>query len=123
MKIWIGKSIIFIGIVHSVFGLIVFRDILAELSRELLLNTVNGQPDRAAAFWFLFSGCALLIIGKLIHWIERMQLALPSFLKWSFLAITLLGCFIMPKSGFWLLIVPTVGMYLHQNKETAFKAS
>ncbi len=122
MKVWIGKSVLFIGIVHSAFGFIVFRDILAELGRELLLNTVDGQPDREAAFWFLFSGFSLLIIGGLIHWIEQRQLALPLFLKWSFLAITLLGCFIIPKSGFWLLLVPAVGMYLHQNKNTAIKA-
>ncbi|MGD9367226.1 MAG: DUF6463 family protein [Desulfobacteraceae bacterium] len=123
MKVWIGKSVLVIGIVHSVYGFIVFRGILAELCRELLLNTVDGQPNREAAFWFLFSGFALLIIGGLIHWVEQRRLAMPLFLKWSFLAITLLGCFIMPKSGFWLLLVPTVGMYLNQDKETAIKAS
>ena len=40
MKAWIGKSVLIIGILHSVFGFIVFRDILAELGRELFLNTV-----------------------------------------------------------------------------------
>ena len=67
MKAWIGKSVLFIGIIHSVFGFIVFRGIIAEFGRELLLNTVGGQPDREAAFWFLFSGFALLIIGGLIQ--------------------------------------------------------
>ena len=121
MKVWIGKSVLLIGIAHSVFGFIVFRGILAELAGELLLNTVDGQPDREAAFWFLFSGFALLIIGGLINWIEHKQAALPLFLKWSFLGITFLGCFIMPKSGFWLLIVPTVGMYLQRNKDIEMK--
>ncbi len=121
MKVWIGRSVIVIGMVHSVFGFIAFRDILVELGKELLLNSVDGQPDREAAFWFLFTGFALLIMGGLIHWVEQRQLTLPLFLKWSFLVITLLGCFIMPKSGFWLLFVPTVGMYLHQNRETAIK--
>jgi hypothetical protein len=123
MKRWIGKSVLVIGIVHTIYGFIVFRGIIAGLGRELLLNTVDGQPDREAAFWFLFSGFLLLIIAGLIQWVEQRQFALPLFLKWSFLAITLLGCFIMPKSGFWLLIVPTVGMYIYQNKEKAIKAS
>ncbi|HID28631.1 MAG TPA: hypothetical protein EYP19_01355 [Desulfobacterales bacterium] len=123
MKVWIGKSVLVIGILHSVFGFIVFRGVLAELGKELLFNTVDDQPDREVAFWFLFTGFALLILGGLIHWVEQRQLALPSFLKWSFLAITLLGCFIMPKSGFWLLLIPTVGMYLRCNEEGATKAS
>ena len=123
MKVWIGKSVLFIGIIHLGFGFIFFRYILAELGREMLFNTVDGQPDREAAFWFLFSGVALLIIGGLIQWFEQRQFDLPLFLKWSFLAITLLGCFIMPKSGFWLLFIPTIGMYFHQNKKTASKVS
>ena len=31
-----------------------------------LFNTVNGQPVREAAFWFLFSGFALMILGALV---------------------------------------------------------
>jgi hypothetical protein len=116
MKAWIGKSVFIIGILHSIFGLVVFRGILGGLLREGLLNTVDMQPDRNAAFWFLFGGFALLIIGGLIDWAEKKKLALPSFLRWGFAVLTVVGCVIMPKSGFWLLIVPTVGLFLRGDK-------
>ncbi len=117
MKIWIGKVILAIGLVHSVVGFIFFRGILGELWSEMLLNTVDRQPDREAAFWFIYTGFAFLIIGGLVDWIERKQPALPVFLKWSFLAITLAGLIIMPKSGFWLLIFPTVGLFVRAKQE------
>lgn len=118
MKIrpWIGKSVVTIGIFHSIFGVIAFKSVLGELVREGLLNTVDIQPDRNAAFWFLFAGFALLIIGGLMDWIERKYLPLPSLLRTAFLFITVVGCLIMPKSGFWLLIVPTFGLFLRGSK-------
>ena len=120
MRPWIGKSLLIIGIIHSVFGFVTFRNIVAELVSEMLFNSINdNQIDRLAAFWFLFTGFALLIIGGLIDWSERKHLELPAFLKWSFLAITLLGCLIMPMSGFWLLFIPTIGLFLgRKNKLT-----
>ena len=115
MRIWIGRSLIVIGLIHSIFGLVTFHKIVADLAREMLLNTISSQLDRHAAFWFLFTGFSLIIIGGLIDWIERRNLGMPSFLKWSFLFLTVLGCIIMPKSGFWLLLIPTVGLYLRRN--------
>ncbi len=56
MKRWIGRSIIIIGLLHTIFGLIAFRSTLALLLREGIINTVNGQPDREMAFWFIFFG-------------------------------------------------------------------
>ncbi len=110
-----GKIIIAIAIIHNIFGFIIFYDIFTELVRESLFNTVMDQFDRNAAFWFVFSGFALMIIGGLINWIEGNQFELPPFLKWSFLAITIIGCFIMPISGFWLLSIPTIGLFLHRD--------
>jgi hypothetical protein len=116
MKAWIGKSVFIIGLLHSVGGFSMFWNVLGEIAGEGFLNTVDMQPDRNAAFWFLFGGFMLLIIGGLIDWAERKKLVLPPFLKWSFLVLTAAGCVIMPKSGFWLLIVPIVGLFLRGKK-------
>jgi hypothetical protein len=120
MKKWVGKSLIGIGILHTIFGFVFFWGILAELAGEMFLNTIDRQLDRHAAFWFLFAGFVLMIVGGFIDWAERRDLRLPAFLKWSFLAITAMGCVIMPKSGFWLLIVPTLGLF-RCGGETAYK--
>ena len=116
MRNWIGKSLMVIGIIHSIFGFIVFHNIIADLIREMLFNSIDRQLDRNTAFWFLFTGFAIIIIGGLVDWAERKHSELPSFLKWSLLVITILGCFIMPKSGFWLLFIPTIGLLLRRSK-------
>jgi hypothetical protein len=118
MKTWIGKSVIVIGILHTVVGIIVFYDALSIIISERLFNTItlNQRPNREAAFWFFFSGFALLIIGGLIDWIERNNVDSPTFLLWSFLSITAMGALIMPVSGFWLLFIPTIGLFRWQKK-------
>jgi len=111
MKAWIGKSIIVIGILHSIVGLVAFRDILLLLINERLFNTITltNTPQRGEAFWFLFTGVSLIIVGALVDWIERRDIGLPGFLVWSFILITGVGALIMPVSGFWLLLIPTFG--------------
>lgn len=111
MRAWIGKSVISIGLIHSIFGFVVFRQVVGVLAGEGLLNTVNGQPDRERAFWFLFTGFVWLILGALIDWLERRRDTLPAFLGWSFLVMTVAGVILMPISGFWLFCGPTVGLF------------
>ncbi|MGQ0542908.1 MAG: DUF6463 family protein [Blastocatellia bacterium] len=112
MRSWIGKSVIFIGIVHSVFGFVVFRSTLADLVNEGLVNTVNGQPEREFAFWFLFFGFMAIIAGSLIDWCEKTFGALPGFLGWSLLTLTAALVILMPISGGWFLFIPAVGAIL-----------
>lgn len=113
MKSWVGRSILVIGVMHTLVGVIAFHAVLTTIFREGLFNSIslNHQPERESAFWFLFTGFALLIIGGLVVWIERNKMRTPAFLSWSFLSITVAGAFIMPASGFWLLFIPTIGLF------------
>jgi hypothetical protein len=122
MQAWIGKSILIIGVVHSVFGFVVFRSVLAEIAREGFVNTVNGQPMREAAFWFLFFGFMGIILGMFVDWSERKGMELPKFFSWSLLAFTLVFVTIMPISGGWLLFIPTIGALLRLRPSTIFQS-
>ncbi|MBU0567578.1 hypothetical protein KKC52_05950 [bacterium] len=82
MKAWIGKSFIIIGIIHTAFGLVVCHTILGQLVREGLFNTISGQYDRESAFWFLFSGFAIIIIGALVNWCEHMDGQISPQFSW-----------------------------------------
>ncbi len=123
MQAWIGKSIIFIGIVHSLFGFVVFRSTLAGLLRDGLVNTVNGQPEREFAFWFLFFGFMAIISGTLVDWCERIYEKLPGFLGWSLLALTAALVILMPVSGGWSLFIPAIGAILrfHRSAQPPMK--
>lgn len=114
MKNWIGRAIILIGIIHTVVGFLVIGQVGVALLREGLFNTVNGEPMREAFFWFIFSGILLIVLGQLIHWVAAQSFAFPAFLGWSLLAITLLGVFIMPASGIWLMFIPCYGLIRRQ---------
>ena len=107
---WIGKWLIAVGVIHSLFGFVFMRSTLAVLWSERGFNTVNGQPAREAVFWFLFTGFLLLTVGALIDQVERRGLALPWFVTWSFVLLTVIGVVVMPISGIWLLLPPVVGM-------------
>ncbi|MHB9002256.1 MAG: DUF6463 family protein, partial [Thermoanaerobaculia bacterium] len=107
---WIGKAIVGIGVIHTLFGLWFMRGTLVELLDDGLFNTVPGHPTREAVFWFLFTGFALIVLGVLIHWLEARNIAPPAFLGWSLLALTSAGIFLMPASGFWLLLAPVAGL-------------
>ena len=84
MKIWIGKFIACVGVLHSVVGLAAFRTTLGTLFSDGLLNTVNGQPEREAVFWFLTTGFFWIVLGVLVDWGERQgnRCLAPSVGRW-----------------------------------------
>ena len=114
MKRWIGRTLVAIGAVHTVFGVVVFSPVWAALFHEGVWNTVNQQPLREAAYWFLFFGFVVLLLGALVDWCEAQQRRLPAFLGWGLLAMTLGGVVVMPVSGMWLALVPAIGLIRQQ---------
>ena len=118
MTRWIGRAVMAIGLLHTVVGLSLFRSTLAELFAEGLVNTVNGQPVREFAFWFIFFGFLAILLGALIDWCDRLSGPLPAFLGLGLLAISIVLVTIMPVSGGWLFLVPAVGALLRSRAVT-----
>jgi len=98
------------GIIHNLVGLGIGFSVLNDLLREGLFNTINVEHDRNAIFWFLFSGFAMMLWGALILEIKQ----IPKTFSWSLLVLSILGAFIMPASGFWLVIPQAIYMIWHQ---------
>lgn len=119
MKSWIGKSLVIIGVGHSLLGFIVYRNAIALIINENLVNTIslNGNSSKEVSFWFLMTGFALMIIGALVNAIENKNITVPAFLLWSLILIASIGIFMMPISGFWLLLVPIVGLFIRQQRQ------
>ena len=116
---WIGRAFMVIGVIHSAVGFWLLRDTVAELIRDGLFNTVNGQPMREAAFWFLFFGFLVIILGSVLDFSESRGLPLPGFLSWLTLVFMASAVFIMPVSGFWLVLVPLIGLFRHHTVGSA----
>ncbi len=106
---WIGRTILAIAALHTLFGLISFGGVVAALFSDGLFNTVGASPMRAAVVWFLIAGFFMATTGMAIDQMEAGGLhdkVAP--VGWVLLAISALGILLMPASGFWLLLVPSV---------------
>ncbi len=113
---WIGKWIIGVGVIHTIFGLVFMRDTLIVLWLEGIVNTVNGQPAREATFWFLYTGILFLLLGVMVNRFEKLNLMIPMAVVLGLWFLTLIGLVVMPLSGIWLLVPPTVGMFYHNRR-------
>ncbi len=106
-----------VGLIHSAFGVVVFRSTWQLLAGEGLLNTVDGQPEREFPFWFLAFGLLAILFGALVDWTEGQHLPLPRFVGWGLLVIVIAVLVIMPISGGWLLIPAVVGALMRKRSE------
>ncbi|MCE5173485.1 DUF6463 family protein [Paenibacillus profundus] len=67
------------------------------------------HANRAAAFWFLLFGLLLFMLARLMNWLIRVKgTDVPKFIGVHLLALSLIGVFFMPVSGFWLIIPQAV---------------
>jgi hypothetical protein len=116
MRRWIGRGLLLIGVIHTVFGVVFLAgsDLVAPILREGVFNTVgdSAPPLRQIAFWYFFFGFLLMLVGGLVDLVERHDISFPAFLRRSLLAIGIVGCILMPASGFWLVFVPVAGLFL-----------
>ena len=112
MRVWIGKYIAGVGLIHSAFGLIVFRATFADIARDRLFNTVGWQPDRGFAYWFVTVGLFWMLMGAVVDHFEKAGHPLPRFLGPALGAVTLASVVLMPLSGWWLFFVPAGALML-----------
>ncbi len=112
MRRWIGRWLMGVAALHTVFGLVVFAAPLRETAAAGFWNALGaGDPMRNLAFWFLVAGALTALVGYLADWIERATGgALPRALGWALLAIALVGVILVPALGFWLVLPAAIGI-------------
>lgn len=108
MKHWIGRWLIGVSIIHTLFAVVVFGKVLLSVVQRGVFNTVGTDPMVGAVVWFVLFGAALFICGLVVSTLERSSPSpLPKSLGWSLLALATLGAILMPASGFgWCSLRP-----------------
>jgi cobalamin biosynthesis protein CobD/CbiB len=104
---WMGRWLLAVAALHTLFGLLVFTGPLRQLLRLGLFNAVGADPLLSAVTWFLLFGAPLALLGQALSLLERRADVDASSLRplgWGLLALGLLGIVLMPASGFWLLL-------------------
>lgn len=111
MKRWIGRWLMGVSIVHTLFALVVFGNVLSSVVQRGVFNTVGTDPMVGAVVWFVFFGAVLFICGLAVSELERPSAGpLPKSLGWSLLALATLGVVLMPASGLWLVFPPAIAV-------------
>ena len=111
MKHWIGRWLIGVSIIHTLFAVVVFGKVLLSVVQRGVFNTVGTDPMVGAVVWFVLFGAALFICGLVVSTLERSSPSpLPKSLGWSLLALATLGAILMPASGFWLVFPPAIAV-------------
>ena len=110
MRIWIGKYIAVVGVLHCALGVVVFSGTFADLFRDGFFNTINGEPELEFPFWFVVVGVFWVVLGVLIDSVEKAGQAIPRFVGWAVFGSAVVGAAIMPLSGWWLFLIPGVAL-------------
>ena len=108
VKIWKYSGIFLVatGILHSVVCIVMGKDNLWGIIKDGLFNSIQENDFlRGMSFWSLLFGVSIIILGHLLHfYIKKEQQPAPNFLGYWLLILGIIGCIIMPVSGFWLII-------------------
>ena len=112
MKRWVGRWILVVGVIHCVFGVIIFFEPRSGIVRDGPWNAVDGHPGRPLAFWFEFLGMLTILFGATIDRVEADNQGFPAFLRVGFLVLTILGIVTMPVGGGWLFVPGAIGLLL-----------
>lgn len=110
-KIWIGRWLIGVAILHTLFAIVVFNKIFLTVMQHGVFNAVGNDPMTAAAVWFLLFGAVLALMGMAIHSLEQNeQFTSARAIGTGLLLMTLLGIVLMPASGFWLALPAAIAL-------------
>jgi hypothetical protein len=110
-KRWIGRWIIAVAALHTMFGLLAFAPVLQRMAAAGFWDSVGTNAMRGGAAWFLLSGGFMLIGGLAADVCERSNIGRalrPT--GWALLIITIITIILMPVSGAWLLLPPAIAM-------------
>ena len=115
MKQWIGRWLIGVSAIHTVFAAVVFKDVLTTIVERGVWDTIGEDPMMGAVAWFVLFGLVLFISGLAIAELEKSSSRpLPKSIGWSLLALGIVGVALMPASGLWLAFPPALAVLLRK---------
>lgn len=108
----VGRMLILIGTLHMT-GLWVGRAAVARIIAGGIFNQADSgvghvleKADQELVFWFALWGLWTVMIGQLALVLERRGAGLPSWFGWQLLVVNLACGVMIPKAGFWWVLLP-----------------
>lgn len=107
MKLWkySGTILSLTGVIHVVFAIIQNWNVYKAFFSAGFVNPIGNDIQKELSFWFMLVGILLILFGQTLqYYIKREGLPAPLFLGYALLVFSVVGCIIIPFSGFWLFI-------------------
>jgi Family of unknown function (DUF6463) len=108
-----ARLLMVIGVLHFLGGVVVGRGHLARIFREGFfgeaesnLGTTPAAAEKELVFWFLLWGVFNFMLGQLVSYAGRRGVRPPAYFGWELAAVSLLCASLLPKGGFWLMLLP-----------------
>ena len=108
-----ARLLMVIGVLHFLGGVVVGRGHLARVFKEGFfgeaesnLGATPAAAEKELVFWFLLWGVFNFMLGRIVSYMERRGLRPPASFGWELAAVSLLSAALLPKGGFWLMMLP-----------------
>jgi len=109
----VGRTLILIGSIHILGGILVGWQPLARIVREGFFgeadSTIGHLPEdlrQETIFWFLLWGVMAILLGQVVARMEGMGERLPARLGWELAVLSVVAIALAPKDGFWWVLLP-----------------
>ena len=109
----VGRLLKTIGVLHIAGGLVVGREPLMRTVREGVLgesdSALGNAPEhmeKELAFWFMQWGAMAILLGEVATSVDRDGRKLPARVGWQMMGINLAAALLVPKGGFWFMLIP-----------------
>jgi hypothetical protein len=107
-----GRLLVLIGVLH-LSGLWVGREPLRRIAEGGFFNQVDSAvgklpsyADQELVFWFALWGLLMVLIGQLLIVLEGRGVRAPAWFGVELLVLNLGCAFLLPKGGFWWVLLP-----------------
>ncbi|MEO6216431.1 MAG: DUF6463 family protein [Sphingomonas sp.] len=105
MAYYAAWTLIILGILHVIFGVIRFKLTLRAAFAEGFFGKFAADDSRRLAFWFIMTGPLLSLIGQLALRAAQMpDVRAMQFISWYILGVGGLGVATFPKSPLWSIL-------------------
>lgn len=119
-RIWIGYWLLAIAVLHTIYAVVFFRPVYADIVQRGIINTVGRDPMTAAAVWFAIFGVMMAMLAVVITPMERSgQHQGLHTVGVGLLGLCAMGVALMPASGFWLGFPAAIALLFKRNVKPA----
>lgn len=101
-----------VGVIHTALTPVVYPEQFKSFAGKFFFMINGGfmetqvNYETFAAFWCLYFGILLFPLGALLDSIEKKSIAVPKPFIWTYLAVILIGVYMIPYGGMTIFMLP-----------------